>query len=150
MQILLVLVHILTCVALLALVLLQQGKGAEIGAAFGSGASSTVFGSPGASSFLFKVTMGMGALFFITSLALGYADAVIAKKSQNIVLSSSSIQKQVEQQQNQQTMAVNGTVPVASVDVAPAASTAANPLTVGAVDKPVTNSVDNVNPDNKG
>jgi len=62
--------HVLTCVALVILVLMQQGKGADIGAAFGSGASNTVFGSPGASSFLFKLTAGLATIFFITSLAL--------------------------------------------------------------------------------
>lgn len=98
MQVLLVLSQIFTCVALIALVLLQQGKGAEIGAAFGSGASNTVFGSPGASSFLFKVTAVIGALFFITSLGLGYYDGVLAKRAQNIVIPNSIIQQQ--QQQN--------------------------------------------------
>ncbi|NNM60494.1 MAG: preprotein translocase subunit SecG [Legionellales bacterium] len=137
MQILLVLVHILTCVALLALVLLQQGKGAEIGAAFGSGASSTVFGSPGASSFLFKLTMGMGALFFITSLALGYSDSMLAKKTQNIVISPNAIQQQQAQQIQQQKTAVNGVVPVNGVDVAPSTPSSANSLTIGTVDKPV-------------
>lgn len=88
MQILLNLLHILTCVALVALVLLQQGKGAEIGAAFGSGASNTVFGSPGASSFLFKLTAGLAALFFVSSLGLGYYDGVLAKRAQQLVITA--------------------------------------------------------------
>lgn len=94
MQLLLVLVHILTCIALVALVLLQQGKGAEIGAAFGGGASNTVFGSPGASSFLFKLTAGLAALFFATSLGLGYYQGAQAKKSQELVIPASVIQQQ--------------------------------------------------------
>ncbi|MFN7098571.1 MAG: preprotein translocase subunit SecG [Gammaproteobacteria bacterium] len=98
MQVLLILLQVLTCVALVALVLLQQGKGAEIGAAFGSGASSTVFGSPGASSFLFKLTAGIAALFFATSLGLGYYDGIVAKKAQQIAIPTAMIQQQ--QQQN--------------------------------------------------
>ncbi len=70
--------HILTCVALVALVLVQQGKGADMGAAFGGGASNTVFGSPGSSSFLFKLTAGLAAVFFITSVTL----ASLAHKQQ--------------------------------------------------------------------
>lgn len=65
-------VHILIAVVLVALVLLQQGRGAGMGSAFGSGASQTVFGSRGSVSFLFKVTVTLAALFFTTSLTLGY------------------------------------------------------------------------------
>ena len=52
--------------------LIQHGKGADIGAAFGSGASNTVFGSQGTGSFLFKLTGGLAMAFFITSLSLSY------------------------------------------------------------------------------
>ncbi|MBP5090385.1 preprotein translocase subunit SecG, partial [Pseudomonas chlororaphis] len=55
-----------------ALVLLQQGKGADAGASFGAGASNTVFGSQGSSTFLSKFTAILAAGFFITSLGLGY------------------------------------------------------------------------------
>jgi preprotein translocase subunit SecG len=72
LQQLLLLFHVLVSVALVALVLLQQGKGAEMGASFGSGASQTVFGSQGAGSFLFKLTGLFALLFFISSLSLGY------------------------------------------------------------------------------
>lgn len=75
LQQLLLLSHILISVALITLVLLQQGKGAEMGASFGSGASQTVFGSQGSSSFLFKLTGLLALLFFITSLSLGYLTA---------------------------------------------------------------------------
>lgn len=72
MQFIILLLHILVCFSLIVLVLLQQGKGADIGAAFGSGASNTVFGSTGASSFLVKLTGGLALTFFLTSLFLGY------------------------------------------------------------------------------
>jgi len=63
-------VHILVAVFIIALVLVQQGKGATMGAAFGSGASSTVFGSRGSGSFLFRLTMGLAIAFFATSIGL--------------------------------------------------------------------------------
>ena len=69
---LLLLAHIVIALALIVLVLLQHGKGADVGAAFGSGASSTMFGARGASSFLSRLTGGLGAGFFITCLALAY------------------------------------------------------------------------------
>ena len=64
------LVHVLFCLAIIALVLLQQGKGADVGAAFGSGSANSVFGSRGPASFLFKLTIFFAALFFVTSIAL--------------------------------------------------------------------------------
>jgi preprotein translocase subunit SecG len=63
-------VHVLVCLILIVAVLLQRGKGAEIGAVFGGGGSSTVFGSRGAGTFLSRLTTGAAALFFITSLTL--------------------------------------------------------------------------------
>lgn len=68
----LVIVQVLVAVALIALVLLQQGKGADAGAAFGSGASGTVFGSRGSANFLSRTTAWLAAVFFGTSLALAY------------------------------------------------------------------------------
>jgi preprotein translocase subunit SecG len=68
----LVLMHVIISIALIALVLIQQGKGAELGATFGSAASQTVFGSQGSGSFLLKLTGLLALLFFITSLSLGY------------------------------------------------------------------------------
>jgi len=65
-------IHVVATVSLVVLVLLQQGKGADLGAAFGSGASNTVFGSVGSASFLTKLTAGLALVFFITSLTLAY------------------------------------------------------------------------------
>jgi|GEM_PF-1871427 len=64
--------HILAAVCLIALILVQHGKGADMGAAFGSGASQTVFGSIGSMPFLAKLTTVIAVIFCITSLALGY------------------------------------------------------------------------------
>ncbi|OCT34471.1 preprotein translocase subunit SecG [Pseudomonas putida] len=64
--------HLLAALALVALVLMQQGKGAEAGASFGAGASNTVFGSQGSATFLSKFTAILAATFFLTALGLGY------------------------------------------------------------------------------
>ncbi|MET1081412.1 MAG: preprotein translocase subunit SecG [Pseudomonas sp.] len=67
-----IVIHLLGALGVVALVLLQQGKGADAGASFGSGASGTVFGSQGSSTFLSRVTAILATAFFITSLGLGY------------------------------------------------------------------------------
>ncbi|MDH3590051.1 MAG: preprotein translocase subunit SecG [Gammaproteobacteria bacterium] len=64
--------HVLLSVALIALILFQRGKGAEAGAAFGAGASGTVFGASGSGSFLTRLTGVLATLFFATSLSLAY------------------------------------------------------------------------------
>ncbi len=69
MYILTVVFHLMVCVILIAVVLLQAGKGADVGAAFG-GSSQTVFGSRGAAPFLSKLTIGAAAFYMITSLTL--------------------------------------------------------------------------------
>jgi preprotein translocase subunit SecG len=64
--------HVMVSLVLIVVVLLQHGKGADIGAVFGGGASSTVFGSRGAGNFLTKLTTGSALLFMVTSLSLAY------------------------------------------------------------------------------
>ncbi len=64
--------HIFLCVMLVAIVLLQHGKGAEVGVVLGGGASQTLFGSRGAGNFLTKLTTGTAVLFMCTSLFLSY------------------------------------------------------------------------------
>ena len=71
MATLVVIVHLLACIALIAIVLLQTGKGAEMGAAFG-GASQTLFGGSGGSSFMSKLTTGAAVIFMITCLLLSF------------------------------------------------------------------------------
>jgi preprotein translocase subunit SecG len=72
MPILLVAIHIVVCIALIMIVLLQTGKGANMGAAFGGGSSQTLFGSSGASTFLSKATTVAAIVFMLTSLSLAY------------------------------------------------------------------------------
>ena len=64
--------HVLAALAVIGLVLIQHGKGADAGAGFGGGASSTVFGSGGAGNFLQRLTTGIAIAFFITSFGLAY------------------------------------------------------------------------------
>ena len=78
-------IHVLACFILILVVLLQAGKGANMGAAFG-GSSQTVFGSSGAGTFLGKLTATVAIVFMITSLSLAY----MATKGSSSVLESSS------------------------------------------------------------
>ncbi len=65
-------VHIVTCIALVAVVLLQHGKGADIGVSLGGGSSNTMFGARGSGNFLTRLTTGAAILFMTTSLVLSY------------------------------------------------------------------------------
>ncbi|CAG0933155.1 MAG: Protein-export membrane protein SecG [Rhodocyclaceae bacterium] len=65
-------VHILVGAAVIGLVLLQHGKGADMGAAFGSGASGSLFGASGSANFLSRMTAALATVFFLTSLGLSY------------------------------------------------------------------------------
>lgn len=71
-QTLVLLCHLLLAMAIIGLVLLQRGKGAEAGTGFGAGASGTVFGARGSASFFSRATAVLATLFFATSLALAY------------------------------------------------------------------------------
>jgi preprotein translocase subunit SecG len=72
MYTILVIAQVLVAIGLIGLVLIQHGKGADAGAAFGSGASGTVFGSRGSANFLSRSTAWLAAIFFCLSLALAY------------------------------------------------------------------------------
>ncbi|MGD9331534.1 MAG: preprotein translocase subunit SecG [Desulfobacterales bacterium] len=72
MSIIVIVIHIIVCIALILIVLLQTGKGADMGAAFGGGSSQTLFGSTGASTFLSKATTFAAVVFMLTSLTLAY------------------------------------------------------------------------------
>jgi preprotein translocase subunit SecG len=71
-MIVITIIHLIACVFLILVVLLQTGKGAEMGAVFGGGGSSTIFGASGAGNFLTKLTTGTAIVFFLTSLTLAY------------------------------------------------------------------------------
>ena len=69
---LLLVVHLIIAVTIIVLVLLQQGKGSEMGAAFGGGSSQSLFGARGSANFLSRITSALVTAFFITSLVLAY------------------------------------------------------------------------------
>jgi preprotein translocase subunit SecG len=89
MIILLTVIHIIVCLFLIAVVLLQSGKGAEMGAAFG-GSSQTLFGSRGAASFLSKMTTAAAIVFMLTSLSL----AVMTSRGGSVIQKTPATQQQ--------------------------------------------------------
>lgn len=81
----LLVVDVVLAVGIILLVLLQRGKGAETGAAFGGGASGTVFGSQGSSSFLSRTTAVLATLWFLDTLALGYLVTVAPAEPESVL-----------------------------------------------------------------
>lgn len=67
-----IVIHLIAALAVIGLVLVQHGKGADMGASFGSGSSNTVFGSQGSANFLSRTTAVLVAVFFVTSVGLAY------------------------------------------------------------------------------
>lgn len=80
----LLVLHVLLALGLIGLILIQHGKGADAGAAFGSGASGTVFGASGSASFLTKATTWLVIAFFATSLGLAYLSAHSEEKEGSV------------------------------------------------------------------
>lgn len=97
------LIHVFAAACLVALVLVQQGKGATMGAAFGSGASQTVFGSRGSGSFLFRITIGFIAVFFITSLVLNNMAVRVYKQERVITLPAAPLQEKQKNETGKET-----------------------------------------------
>lgn len=81
----LIVLQVVVAIAVIALVLVQHGKGADAGAAFGSGASGTVFGSRGSASFLSRATAVLATVFFVNCLALAYLSAHQAANGNSVV-----------------------------------------------------------------
>ncbi len=82
---LVIIVHVIVSVIMVLFILLQSGKGADIGAVFGGGSSQTVFGSTGATPFLSKVTIGAAVTFMITSIVLSYFSGQAVPVAQSIM-----------------------------------------------------------------
>ncbi|SEI01571.1 preprotein translocase subunit SecG [Rheinheimera pacifica] len=95
----LIVVYLLVAIALIGLVLIQHGKGADMGAAFGAGASATVFGSSGTGNFLTKTTTVLATIFFVLSIVLGNYSAG-SKKVDAWDDLSVPVTEQVEQKKN--------------------------------------------------
>ncbi len=87
---LLIFLHICVSVILIAVVLMQSGKGAEMGASFGAGGSQSVFGAGGGSTFMSKLTTGAAIIFMLTSLVLAYQSG---KSGSSSIMSKAAPQK---------------------------------------------------------
>jgi len=96
MFVLLVIVHIFVSIALIAVVLLQSGKGAEMGASFGASGSQSVFGAGGGNTFMSKMTTGAAIIFMLTSLTLAYLSG---RSGSSSIMSSKSATKALPQNQ---------------------------------------------------
>ncbi len=83
--------HIIAGLSIIGFVLLQHGKGADMGAAFGSGASGSLFGATGSANFLSRVTAVLAVVFFLTSLGLSYI-ATSSPKASGSVMDSAPVQ----------------------------------------------------------
>lgn len=126
-----IVIHVLLGIGIIGLVLMQQGRGADAGAAFGSGASGSVFGAQGTASFLSRTTAIFATLFFITSLSLAF----LSGKTNQVV----DIMQETKVETNAEVPAVS-TAPAAQAPVAnaadmpvvakPAEATSANPAVV--------------------
>lgn len=101
MQQIVLIIHFLVALFLIVVVLVQRGKGATLGSAFGSGASTTVFGSKGSVGFLLKLTMSLGILFFATSITLTFLSAKEAKQapSKDILTNVENLSKIIQAKQ---------------------------------------------------
>jgi preprotein translocase subunit SecG len=80
-----VIVHVLVALAIIGLVLLQHGKGADMGSGFGGGSSSSLFGATGSANFLSRATATLATVFFLLSLALAYLATNQPRESGSVV-----------------------------------------------------------------
>ncbi len=117
MQTILVVFHIFLAIGLVGLILIQHGKGADMGAAFGSGASGTVFGAKGSASFLTRLTAGLATLFFVTSMVMAYFAA--QRDDGRVILEPAqppAAQVEVQPQTDLPPMPAGSDVPAAQVE----------------------------------
>ncbi|OZG71701.1 preprotein translocase subunit SecG [Hahella sp. CCB-MM4] len=104
---LVVVVHVIVAAGVIGLVLLQQGKGADMGAAFGAGASQTLFGSQGSGNFLTKMTSLLAIVFFVSSFAL----AVFAKQKSEEIAQQDFVPQVIESAPEQAVPALDDATP---------------------------------------
>jgi preprotein translocase subunit SecG len=121
---LIIVVQLLSALGVIGLVLLQHGKGADMGAAFGSGASGSLFGATGSANFLSRTTAVLAAVFFVTTLALTYLGAYRVKPSAGLLGAAVTAP------------AAASAAPAASAPVAGSAALPASPASVPATGVP--------------
>lgn len=119
METVVLVIHVLAALALVGLVLLQHGKGADVGAAFGSGASGSLFGAAGSANFLSRTTAVLAVVFFVTSLGLTYFSS--RKTEGRGVMATPPTQEKSLPAQIPPTVPAGQTAPSPSGQAAPAA-----------------------------
>ncbi len=90
--------HTLIALSIIALVLLQRGKGADAGAAFGAGASGTVFGARGSGSFFSRATAVLATAFFATSLTLAYLSSQHSTQTESLLETAPVVEEHVDEE----------------------------------------------------
>ncbi|MDG2175354.1 MAG: preprotein translocase subunit SecG [Gammaproteobacteria bacterium] len=108
MESIIIFVHVIAAIAITGLVLIQQGKGADMGASFGSGASQTVFGSSGSGNVLTSSTTILAVIFFVTSLGL----AVLARQQANLSVEDSGLIENLDEISTQVSLPTGDDFPV--------------------------------------
>ena len=117
----LLVVQMVSALGMIGLILLQHGKGADMGAAFGSGASGSLFGASGGANFLSRSTAALATVFFLCTLVLAYLGGVRQPASSGSVLEGAALTAP----------AATSSTPVSAVSAAPAASGAAQQIPSG-------------------
>lgn len=112
MESIIIIIHVVVAIVITGVVLLQQGKGAEMGASFGSGASQTLFGSTGSGNALTALTSWMAVIFFATSLGL----ALIASQKAGQTVEQSSLIQNLDQLEAQRAAQPVGDLPQAPLE----------------------------------
>lgn len=131
MEKLVLIIHSLAALAIIGLILLQQGKGAAAGASFGGGASQTVFGSEGSGNFFTRATWIIATVFFCTSFGL----AIIAKNHSKVATQGLVVPAAQQQEVSSTSDVPASEVPAATSDV-PAVQTEVAPASVDAAAQP--------------
>ena len=106
---LLLVFHVITAIIIVVLILLQKGKGADMGSAFGAGASGTMFGSKGSANFLSRSTAVLATIFFITSFTLAYLNKGTVVQNNDSILDTINIIE--EDDQNNDSSPVSPQIP---------------------------------------
>lgn len=132
MEKLVLIIHSLAALAIIGLILLQQGKGAAAGASFGAGASQTVFGSEGSGNFFTRATWIIATVFFCTSFGL----AVIAKNHSKVATQGLVVPAAQQQEVPSTSDVPASEVPASATSDVPAAQTEAAPASVESVTQP--------------
>ena len=109
-----IVLHVLVAIAIIGLVLLQHGKGADMGSGFGGGASSSLFGATGSANFLSRATAVLATLFFILSLVLAYIATNAPRESGSVVDRIQQQQKPAAAEKKEGAPVAPGTTPDAS------------------------------------